>query len=195
MELKPSVIVRELRTDDWPSIAKLFGDKGACGGCWCMSWRVPHGGKTWQAVLGEPNRKAFKKLLQEGEAHGILAFDQGEPVGWCNFGKRSEFPRIETVKAYQRSDTKDVWSINCFFILKPYRSTGLSEKLLAAAVAAIKKRKGEIIEGYPVPLTKDGKQLPAAFSYTGPDTIFERAGFKVAQRISHSRPLYRLEVR
>ncbi len=195
MKLKPSVIVRELRPDDWSHIAKLFGDRGACGGCWCMSWRVPHGGKTWQAVVGEPNRKAFRKLVQSGEAHGILAFDQGNPVGWCNFGKRADFPRTETVKAYKRDDIEGVWAINCFFVLKDYRNGGLSAQLLEAAVKAIKKHKGKIIEGYPVPLTKDGNKLPAAFSYTGPEAIFQRAGFTEAQRISHSRPLYQLEVK
>lgn len=194
MRLKPSVIVRELQPDDWPHIAALFGDRGACGGCWCMSWRVPHGGKTWQAVVGEPNRKAFRKLVQSGEAHGILAFDQGNPVGWCSFGKRSDFPRTETVKAYKRDNLEGVWSINCFFILKGYRNTGLSERLLEAAVKGIKKRKGKIIEGYPVPLTKDGNKLPAAFAYTGPETIFRRAGFSEVQCVSHSRPLYHLEV-
>jgi GNAT superfamily N-acetyltransferase len=193
MELKRAITVRELKTDDWPHIISLFGDKGACGGCWCMAWRVPHGGKTWQSACGEPNKKAFKKLVSTGEAHGILAFDGDQPVGWCNFGRRTEFPRLETVKAYRRDDIEKVWSINCFFILKQYRSSGVSAMLLAAAVKAITKRKGKIIEGYPVPLTKDGKQLPAAFSYTGPEIIFERAGFKAVQRISQSRPLYRLE--
>jgi hypothetical protein len=191
---KPKIRVRELQTDDWPQIAELFGERGACGGCWCMSWRVPHGGKTWAAVVGEPNRKAFRKLVQDGVAHGILAFDGDTPVGWCNFGPRTEFPRLETVKAYRRDDIKQVWSVNCFYIVKGYRSSGLSRLLLEAAVKAIRKRQGKIIEGYPVPLTKDGNKLPAAFSYTGPERIFEEAGFVEVQRLSNSRPLYRLEV-
>lgn len=184
--------LRELRKTDWPNIEKLFGARGACGGCWCMSWRVPHGGKAWRAACGEPNRKAMAKLVASGQAHGILAFDGSEPVAWCAFGKRAEFPRTETVKAYHRDDIENVWSINCFFIAKGYRNLGLSEQLAEAAVRAIRKRKGKIVEAYPTPLTKDGNKLPAAWVYTGPEIIFKRLGFKLTQRFSYSRPLYRL---
>ena len=24
----------------WDDFEELFGEKGACGGCWCMSWRL-----------------------------------------------------------------------------------------------------------------------------------------------------------
>jgi GNAT superfamily N-acetyltransferase len=187
--------IREVTPNDWPYIEALFGERGACGGCWCMSWRVPHGGKMWREAVGETNRKAFRKLVKAGEAHGILAFESNKPVGWCAFGKRSEFPRTETVKAYQRGDTADIWSINCFYIDKDYRKSGLSEQLLSAAVKGIKKHKGQIIEAYPTPLTKDGNQLPAAFAWTGPEVIFQRAGFIEIQRLSASRPLYRLTLK
>ena len=189
------ISVRELQSEDWPVIEELFGPRGACGGCWCMSWRVPHGGKMWHEAAGEPNRKSFRKLVTGGKAHGVLAFDGKTPVGWCAFGLRTEFPRTETVKAYRREDIEGVWSINCFYIHKEYRSSGVSGLLLDGAVKAIRKLKGKIIEGYPTPLTKDGKQLPAAFAYTGPEVIFKRAGFKQVQRLSASRPLYRLVVK
>lgn len=189
------ITVRELGGDDWPVIETLFGERGACGGCWCMSWRVAHGGKMWREAIGEPNRRSFRKLVKAGQAHGVLAFDGYVPVGWCAFGLRAEFPRTETVKAYRRDDIAGVWSINCFFIHRDYRNTGVSELLLAGAVKAIRKRKGKVIEAYPTPLTKDGKQLPAAFAYTGPEVIFERAGFTETQRLSASRPLYRLVVK
>ncbi|PWB76330.1 hypothetical protein C3F09_00650 [candidate division GN15 bacterium] len=160
-----------------------------------MSWRIPHGGKMWREAVGEPNRKSFRKLVTGGKAHGVLAFDGKNPVGWCAFGLRTEFPRTETVKAFRRDDIAGVWSINCFYIERHYRNSGVSELLLAGAVKAIKKYKGKLIEAYPTPLTRDGKQLPAAFAYTGPEVIFERAGFKEVQRLSASRPLYRLVVR
>jgi len=189
------ITVRELKKDDWPAIEELFGARGACGGCWCMSWRIPHGGKMWREAVGEPNRKAFRKLVTCGKAHGVLAFDGKTPVGWCAFGLRAEFPRTETVKAYRRDDVDGVWSINCFYIHKDYRKGGVSELLLDGAVKAIRKHKGKVIEGYPTPLTKDGNQLPAAFAYTGPEVIFKRAGFRQVQRLSMSRPLYRLAVK
>lgn len=189
-----AITVRELKSDDWPAIEELFGERGACGGCWCMFWRVPHGGKMWREAVGEPNHQAFRKLVRAGHANGILAFDGATPVGWCSFGRRIDFPRTETMKAYARPDIDQVWSINCFFVRREYRNSGLGEKMCAAAVKAINKRKGKIVESYPVPLTKDGKKLPAAFVYTGPEAIFKRLGFSLTQRLSHSRPLYRLSL-
>jgi GNAT superfamily N-acetyltransferase len=184
--------IRELKKTDWRHIQKLFGSKGACGGCWCMHWRVQRGGKLWEAAKGEPNRKAFQELIETGKAHGILAFDSDQPVAWCSFGKRTDFPRLETAKAYRREDIRRVWSINCLYLVKDYRGIGLSYLLIEAAIRAIRRRKGTLIEAYPVTLTKEGKQLPAAFSFTGPERVFQKLGFKEIQRLSASRPLYRL---
>jgi GNAT superfamily N-acetyltransferase len=194
------VIVREITSADWPVIEQLFGARGACGGCWCMHWRREKGGKAWEEAKGEPNRKAFKKLVQSGQAHGMIAVSGTQPVGWCSFGRRSDFPRLERTKAYLRpedelSDLTEVWSINCLFLNKEFRSQGLSLKLVEGAIKAIRKRKERLIEAYPVPLTKDGKKLPAPFVFTGPEVIYQRLGFKEVQRVSYSRPLYLLELR
>ena len=191
----PEIKIRELKKDDWPNLEILFGERGACGGCWCMYWRIPHGGKMWQAAVGKPNRTAMKKLVSGGRAHGILAFDSDQPVGWCSFGKRLDFPRTETVKAFRRDDIDNVWSINCFYLDRHYRNRGVAHLLAEKAVAAIKRRKGQIIEAYPVTLTKDGAKLPAAFSYTGPEIVFQKLGFTEIQRLAPSRPLYRLNLR
>jgi GNAT superfamily N-acetyltransferase len=185
--------VRELRRSDWPHIKALFGSNGACGGCWCMSWRITPHGKTWQNATGDPNRRAFKQLVESGKAHGILAFVDTQSVGWCAFGLRTDFPHTESAKAYRRSDIRGVWSINCFFIHKTYRDQGVASALAEAAIKAIKKRKGKIIEAYPAPLTKAGDKLPATFVWTGPEVLFQRLGFVEVQRLSYSRPLYRLE--
>jgi hypothetical protein len=45
-----------------------------------------------------------------------------------------------------------------------------------------------------VTLTKDGKKLPASFSYQGPEIVFQRLGFKEVQRLAPTRPLYRLKL-
>lgn len=190
--------IRELQPDDWPLVEELFGERGACGGCWCMTWRLPHGGKMWKEARGEPNRKAFKKLVTSGLAHGVLAFDGDTPIGWCSFGRREDFPRLATVKAYQRVEpagSTSIWSINCFYIAKGYRNIGLGPRLAEAAIKAIKRRKGKIIEAYPVPLTANGEKLPAAFVWTGPESIFRKLGFTEVQRLSNSRPLYQLHLK
>lgn len=146
----------------------------------------------WNEACGEPNRKAFRKLVLAGQVHGILAFANDQPVGWCSFGLRTTFPRTETAKAYARDDIAQVWSVNCFFVARGYRKQGVADLMLKQAVAAIRKRKGRIIEGYPVPTQKSGKPYPAAFAWTGMESMFRKAGFAITQKLSEARPLYRL---
>lgn len=191
--------LKEIGPEDWGLISELFGSRGACGGCWCMHWRREKGGQAWEKVKGEPNRLAFKKLVESGQAHGIVALVDERPVGWCAFGLRTEFPRLERTKAYRLSEQTakpddPIWSINCLFVDKSCRGLGLSQKLVETAVKEIHNHRGKIIEAYPVTLTSDGQKLPAAFSYTGPEIIYQRLGFKEVQRLAMSRPLYRLEL-
>ncbi len=182
---------KEVSSELWQDFERLFGANGACAGCWCQWWRLPRGGKLWEETKGARAKRMMKKLFADGAITGLLAYDGDRAVGWCSFGPRSVFPRLERTKAYKRDDIADVWSINCFFIDRNYRRMGLAREMLRAALKFMKKRKVKIAEAYPVTLTKDGKQLPAAFSYTGPLRIFEDEGFEIVQRLSPSRPLVR----
>jgi GNAT superfamily N-acetyltransferase len=185
-------VYRELGPALWPAFEQLFGQKGACGGCWCMAWRVERGGAFWDATKGERARELMRELVTSGRAHGMLAFDGETPVGWCSFGPRADFPRLERVKAYRRDDTAGVWSINCFYIPRGRRGQGLSRALLGAVIEACRRHGAAVLEGYPATLTQGGEKLPAAFAWMGPLAIFEEAGFEVVQRLSPSRPLVRL---
>jgi len=54
-----------LTPERWPDLEQLFGKNGACGGCWCMWWRLPS--SQFRAAKGERNRRAFHGLVQSGE--------------------------------------------------------------------------------------------------------------------------------
>ena len=81
-----------------------------------MSWRVPRGGKLWEQSKGDPNRRAFKKLVEAGKVYGCLAFSGAEPVGWSCIGPRGDFPRLATIKALQMPWHEGTWSVTCFYI-------------------------------------------------------------------------------
>jgi GNAT superfamily N-acetyltransferase len=187
-EHKADITVRPLETDDWSTIAQLFGDKGACGGCWCMWPRVPRGGKLWQESKGKPNRDNFRKLIRAGRVHGVLAFAGDEPVGWCSFGPRQDFPRLETVRALKRQSTNDTWSIVCFYILPRWRGCGVATRLLEAATARAFALGAREIEGYPV-VPKKGR-MPGVFAWTGVPALFERQGYDELDRPEASRPIF-----
>jgi len=117
-----AIRTRRLTSADWDDVEKLFGDKGACGGCWCMYWRLPRGGKLWEENKGKKNRKALRQLVNGGQVRAILAYDGDKPVGWCAFGPRSDFPRLQRVRALPKDFSRTTWSVVCFFIDKEYRT-------------------------------------------------------------------------
>src|SRR5688572_28424499 len=91
------LVIKPVTKADWPLIVQLFGDNGACGGCWCMWPRLPKGGKLWEESKGAKNRASFQKLVKGDKVHAVLALADDEPVGWCCFGPRADFPRLERV--------------------------------------------------------------------------------------------------
>lgn len=169
----------------WDDIVTLFGERGACGGCWCMVWRKTNA----QYTKTKPaNKKDFGKLVKSGAPVGVLAYDGDTPIAWCSIAPREQFVRLGTSKIYAPIDDKPVWSISCIFILSKYRNQGLSTKLIKAAADYAKKQGAKIVEAYP--FDYDTKQ-PPPFIWTGIASAFVKAGFKEAARRSPIRPVMR----
>lgn len=176
-----------LTKENWKDFEKLFGEKGACAGCWCMYWRLRR--KVYDSLRGSGTKKIMKNLVQKGNVPGILAYDNRIPIGWCSVAPREDYPVLENSRVLKRIDEKPVWSVVCFFINKDYRKQGLSIELLKAAKIFVKENKGKIIEGYPVE-PKSGKTADA-FAWTGLSSAFSKAGFKELVRRSETRPIMR----
>ena len=185
-----AIHIRPLESSDWPVIVQLFGEKGACGGCWCMWPRVPRGGKLWEDLKGAKNRERFRRLVRAGEVHGVLAFCGETPVGWCCFGPRRTFPRLETVRALKRDWSDDTWSIVCFYIPAAWRGRGIATQLLEAASKRALTLGAREIEGYPAVPNKPGQPLPAVFAWTGVPALFERAGYFAVPGPKASRTIF-----
>ncbi len=184
-----AVVVRALGADDWPAVVELFGERGACGGCWCMAWRLPT--KEWEARKGAGNKRAFKRLVRSGQATGVLAFVDGEPVGWCSVGPRADFRGLETKRSLATDWDQATWSVTCFFLRKDWRGKEVGTKLLERAVKLARECGARRVEGYPVVPTKGfGHKMPGAFAWTGLPQMFERKGFRKLAKTPGKRPIY-----
>src|SRR5687767_2939344 len=95
MAISSTVSCSPLEPRDWSALERLFGVRGACGGCWCMLWRARHGGARFEADKGAVNRRRFRDLVVRGDAHGCLAWQGEEAVGWVSAGPRESFPYFE----------------------------------------------------------------------------------------------------
>jgi GNAT superfamily N-acetyltransferase len=180
MNFKPLTAAR------WKDFEKLFGERGACGGCWCMTWRLPR--SEFVRNKGEGNRKKMHGLVKAGNKPGIIAYINDEPFGWCSVAPREEFSVLGRSRILAPVDDKKVWSITCLFIKKEYRKKGLSGIILKEAAQFAFKKGAKIVEGYPYEITNN---LPDPFVWTGLLPAYKKAGFKEVLRRSKTRPIVR----
>jgi GNAT superfamily N-acetyltransferase len=178
--------------DRWADLEQLFGQNGACGGCWCMLWRLSR--KQFESHKGEENRLALKALVESGEVPGVLAYADGVAVGWCALAPRDHYPALGRSRILKPVDDRPCWSVSCLFVHRAYRKRGVSTALLRAAVEHVRRQGGTLIEGYPVE-PKSEAPIPPAFAWTGIPKAFEAAGFSEVARRSPTRPIMRLELR
>jgi GNAT superfamily N-acetyltransferase len=179
-----------LTNERWIDLERLFGPRGACGGCWCMWWRLPRA--DFLRNRGEENRKALKRIVDSGKIPGIIAYVDSKPIGWCAVGPRNEYPALERSRLLKKVDDRPVWSVVCFFVTRRFRHMGITIKLLESAIEHVKEKGGKIVEGYP----KDtaGKAVPDPFVFTGIASSFQRAGFVEVARRSKTRPIVRYQI-
>ncbi len=72
--------ISPLTAELWPALEDLFGRAGASNGCWCMHWRI---GPRYRDRPREDNKDDRRQLAASAQPPGLLAFDGGMPVGWC----------------------------------------------------------------------------------------------------------------
>lgn len=177
-----------LTKKNWGKFVDLFGVKGACGNCWCMYHRLKKS-HFEEGKVDEGNKQTMKNIVWENKPTGILGFYEGKPVAWCAFAPREDFLKLENSRVHKRIDSKQVWSIPCFFIDKNYRRNGVSVELLKGVIRYAKENGIKIIEAYPAIPTKD--KLPDSFAWIGLYKSFERARFEIVDRTSKNRPMVR----
>ncbi|HYO24058.1 MAG TPA: GNAT family N-acetyltransferase [Lacipirellulaceae bacterium] len=179
-----------LTPDRWPDFERLFGPRGACGGCWCMWWRLKRA--EFEQRKGEGNRRAMQAIVDSGDVPGLLAYVAGEPAAWCAVGPRDDYPVLERSRVLKRVDDEPVWSVVCLFVARPFRRRGVSVRLLGAALEHAREQGARIVEGYPVEPKTDC--MPDAFAWTGTVSAFTGAGFREVLRRSPTRPIMRFDL-
>lgn len=188
--MTPTLSFKPVTPAQWEDFTILFGERGACGGCWCMLWRLPR--KQFDQQKGEGNKQAMKALVDGGEIPGILAYDGTRAIGWCAVAPRERYGYLARSRILKPIDDRPCWSVACLFIDKAYRRKLVSSELLKAAVAFAESQGARVVEGYPVE-PKAGRAMAPAFAWTGLASAFLRAGFREVARRSPTRPIMRIE--
>ena len=170
----------------WADLERLFGDKGACAGCWCMWMRLP--AAEFRRGKGAGNRRALRALVAK-RPPGLIAYVSDEPAGWVAVAPREEYVRLGNSRVLEPVEGERVWAAPCFFIGREHRGAGLTAALLEAAAYHAARNGARAIEGYPN-MNRAERQAPA-FVWTGFESTFKRAGFTEIARRSPTRPILR----
>lgn len=171
---------KPLTAETWPQFERLVeAHGGVWGGCWCMAFHPPRGNPPYTA---EENRAAKKERVQTGDAHAALVFDGEECVGWCQYGRVAELPRIKHKRAYDAgSSMLPDWRVTCFFSAKSHRRAGVASVALAGALHDIQRAGGGLVESYPEDVT--GRRVSNGFLYNATLSLFEAHGFERTRQL------------
>jgi GNAT superfamily N-acetyltransferase len=183
--------IHPLTRDRWDDLVTVFDRPGDPKGCWCMFYRVR--GRDFERRWGEGNREDFRAVVGDGPPPGLLAYRDGEPVGWCAVAPRGAYRRILNSRVLRPVDEDPgVWSIVCFYVVRAERRGGLAAALLEAAVDFAAERGATAVEGYP----KDtaGTSRHANEMFVGSMSMFAAAGFEEVARRSPQRPIMRRQL-
>jgi GNAT superfamily N-acetyltransferase len=112
-------------------------------GCWCMYWR------DRSLEHGTPKKRAMGAIVRAGREPGLLAYENGSPIGWVAVAPREEYRALLRSPQYGPEDEDEgVWSIVCFAVDRPAQKRGVAGELLDAALAYACGRGASAVEAY-----------------------------------------------
>jgi len=155
-----------------------FADNPAWFGCYCMFFHFTGTYEEWDKRSASENRDAISALIKSGKAHGLLAYRDGRPVGWCHAAPCSVIPRLKLYPEFRTEDPERVGSIVCFVIAKPYRGLGIARRLLDAACEMFTRQGLAFAEAYPRKHTESD-----ADNFRGPLKMYLDDGFTVFREL------------
>ena len=194
---------RELSRRTWPDFERLFSQGGGWDFCWCMAFHrrrsLPRSRFRTRAEQGVRNRQEKRELVEKRGSHGILVYADGEPVGWCQYGRKDELPRIDSIRKFRGIASNDgverLWRITCFVVHKQYRRRGVAGAALEAALDAIRKRGGGLVEAYPITQgPSPGRSRLPSGNHFGTVSMFRKQGFRAVAPLGSTNVLMRRTV-
>jgi GNAT superfamily N-acetyltransferase len=173
----------------WPQLGRVFGarEKDPTS-CWCQRFRRHE---------ERDNRGALEREVHEADLPvGLLAYLEGEVVGWTRVVPRSTLPGITEHRALARvlDEDPDAWWVSCFVVRREHRGSGIGVALLKAAVGWAAQHGASVLDGHPVDTGGlAGTPSPSAI-FTGTLAMFQQAGFAEIGRTYRTRPVMRREL-
>ena len=198
----PEITIVPANEATWEDIAAVFGARGDPSRCWCQRFKMQPG-ESWASVGAAELASRLRRQTHCGQpksdtTSGLVAYLEGEPVGWCAVTPRSAHPRLlrnNRVPWEGRSEDKaddGVWAVTCFLTRTGFRRRGVSYALARAAREFARDRGASAVEGYPM-LSGHDKEITWGELHVGSRSIFADAGFTEVSRPTLRRVVMRVD--
>jgi GNAT superfamily N-acetyltransferase len=186
----------------WQDITAIFGTRGVGAVCWCQRYKLAPR-EAFRSHPPEERAARMRAQTHAGEStspttSGLVAYLDGEPVGWCAVEPRPSY--IGLLRVYRtpwqgRAEDKadaGVWAVTCFMIRAGYRGQGVSRALATATVEHARARGARAIEAYPM-ISQPGEEVTWGEEHVGFSDVFEAAGFHAVSRPGIRRVVMRID--
>jgi GNAT superfamily N-acetyltransferase len=185
----------------WEDLEAIFGTRGETYKCQCQHLKIRI--RDWSAVPVERRAERLREQTQcdhprAKASSGLVAYLDGEPVGWCAVEPRTAYIRLivdmQVPWMGRDEDRNDdsVWAVTCFVIRKGYRGRKLTYALARAAVDFARERGARAIEAYAM-IAEPGKIVIWGEMRVGSPGAFAAAGFKEVHKPSKRRVVMRVD--
>jgi GNAT superfamily N-acetyltransferase len=183
----------------WEDLQTVFGTRGQAFRCQCQRYKL----RPRESFASFPAEERAHRLRQQTDCghresdptSGLVAYLDGEPVGWCAVEPRTAYPgllRNNRVPWSGRAEDKtndSVWAVTCFLTRAGFRRRGVSRALARAAVDFVRERGARAIEGYPMTTT----DVILEELHVGTRGMFAAAGFTEVSRPTLRRVVMRID--
>jgi GNAT superfamily N-acetyltransferase len=180
----------------------VFGARGAAAICQCQRYKLQPK-ESFSRVPVQERAYRLRAQTRCGDpsadtTSGLVAYLDGEAVGWCAVEPRPEYfglLRVYRIPWEGRDEDKadeGVWAVTCLFVRAGFRGRRITYALARAAVDFARERGARAIEGYPM-VTQPGQKVIWDEIHVGARSVFDAAGFVEVSRPSHRRVVMRID--
>ena len=193
------ITVRPANEAGWDDLRAVFGTRGPAATCWCQRYKLARG----EAFKHHPAAVRADRLREQagcggsGPTSGLVAYADGEPVGWCAVEPRPAYDglvrnssRAAWVGREEDRTDPGVWAVTCVLVRTGHRRQGVGRALAAAAVDFARERGARALEAYPM-TTVETALLEEL--HVGTADMFAAAGLAEVHRPSLRRAVYRAD--
>ena len=182
-------------------VMTVFGTRGAAAVCYCQRYKLLPG----EAFSKFPREERAQRLREQTrcgdptatETTGLIAYLDGEPVGWCAVEPRPAYFGLLRVyrtpwegRDEDRND-ESVWSVTCVLVRAGYRNRGIAYALANAAVDHARTSGARALEAYP--MRSETGEVTWDEIHVGAESIFAGAGMVEVSRPGKRRIAMRID--